>query len=90
MLRFKIQKSTEELDALDADHQRKYRSGVGMLQYLTKYLCSDICNMVRGISKYMESETWGTYNELLRIIKFVIDTKLFGQKVQPKLYKNLD
>jgi hypothetical protein len=33
----------------------------------------------------MDSETWGAYNELLRVIRFVIDTKTFGLKVQPRL-----
>jgi hypothetical protein len=37
----------------------------------------------------MHSATWGAYNELLRVIKFVIDTKSFGLKVQPKLDNNL-
>jgi hypothetical protein len=31
----------------------------------------------------------GTYNELLRVIKFVIDTKTFGVKAQLKLGNNL-
>jgi hypothetical protein len=33
--------------------------------------------------------TWGACHELLRVIKFVIDTKTFGLKVQPKLENNL-
>jgi hypothetical protein len=37
----------------------------------------------------MDSATWGAYNELLRVIKFVIDTKIFGLKVQPKFGNNL-
>jgi hypothetical protein len=37
----------------------------------------------------MDSTTWGTYNELLRVIKFVTDTKTFGLKVQPRLCNNL-
>jgi hypothetical protein len=37
----------------------------------------------------MDSATWGAYNELLRVIKFVIDTKTFGLKIQPKLDNNL-
>jgi hypothetical protein len=36
----------------------------------------------------MDSATLGAYNELLRVIKFVIDTKTFGLKVQPKLDNN--
>jgi hypothetical protein len=37
----------------------------------------------------MDSATWEAYNEFLRVIKFVIDTKTFGLKVQPKLDNNL-
>jgi hypothetical protein len=37
----------------------------------------------------MDSATWGAYNELLRVIKFVIDTKTFGLKFQPKLENHL-
>jgi hypothetical protein len=37
----------------------------------------------------MDSATWGSYNELLRVIKFVIDTKTFGLKVQSRLDNNL-
>jgi hypothetical protein len=35
--RFKILKSIDNIEVLDGEHQRKYRSGVGMLLYLTKY-----------------------------------------------------
>jgi hypothetical protein len=35
--RFKIQRSTINIDVLDPQSQRKYRSGVGMLLYLTKH-----------------------------------------------------
>jgi hypothetical protein len=87
--RFKIQRSTINKDVLDPQSQRKYRSGVGMLLYLTKYSQPDISNIVRELSKCMNSATWGAYNELLRVIKFVIDTKTFGLKVQPKLDNNL-
>jgi hypothetical protein len=37
----------------------------------------------------MDSVTWGAYNELLRVIKLIIDTKTFGLKIQPKLDNNL-
>jgi hypothetical protein len=37
----------------------------------------------------MDYATWGTYNELLRVINFVIDNKTYGVKVQPKLDNNL-
>jgi hypothetical protein len=46
MPRFKIQRSTINMDVLDTQSQRKYRSGVGMLLYLTKYSQPDISNIV--------------------------------------------
>jgi hypothetical protein len=45
-LRFEIQKSTINMDVLDEHFQRRYRSGVGMLLYLTKYSLPDIFNIV--------------------------------------------
>jgi hypothetical protein len=87
--RFKIQRSTINMDVLGIHSQRKYRSGVCMLLYLTKYSQPDIINIVQELSKCMDSATWGAYNELLRVIKFVIDTKTFGLKVQLRLDNNL-
>jgi hypothetical protein len=62
--RFKIQKSTINMDIIDAHFQRRCRSGVGMLLYLTKYSRPEICNTVQELSKYMDSAKWGTYNEI--------------------------
>jgi hypothetical protein len=87
--RFKIQRPTINMDVLDPQSQRKYRSGVGMLLYLTKYSRPNISNIYQELSKSMDSAKWGAYNELLRVIKFVIDTKTFGLRVQPKLDNNL-
>jgi hypothetical protein len=81
--RFKIQRSTINMHVLDTQYQRKYRSRVDMLFYLTKYSWPGISNIVQELSKCMDSATWGAYNELLRRIKFVIDTKTFGLKLNP-------
>ena len=88
--RFKIQRPTEGMDQLDEEHQKKYRSGVGMLLYLTKYSRPDISNVVRELSKCMDGATWGAYLEMLRVIKFVIDTKTFGLKIMPKIEDSED
>jgi hypothetical protein len=53
-----------------------------MSLHLKNYLHSDICNIVQELSKYMDSATWGTYNQLLRVIKFIIHTKTFDLKVK--------
>ena len=61
-----------------------------MLLYLTKYSRPDISNVVRELSKCMDGATWGAYLEMLRVIKFVIDTKTFGLKIMPKIEDSED
>jgi hypothetical protein len=56
-----------------------------MLLYLTKYSRPDISNIVRELSKCMNAASWDSYQELLRVINFINDTKSFGLKVMPKL-----
>jgi hypothetical protein len=38
----------------------------------------------------METATWGIYQEMIQIVKFVIDTKNFGLIVEPKIIENLE
>ena len=88
--RFKITRPNDESDLLETDLQKRYRSGVGMLLYLTKYSRPDLCNVVRELSKCMDKATMGSYLEMLRVVKFVIDTKTFCLKIRPKIdSKNL-
>jgi hypothetical protein len=49
--RFKIQRSTINMDVLNPQFQRKYRSGVAMLLYLTKYSQPGISNIVQELLK---------------------------------------
>jgi hypothetical protein len=81
--RFKFARPSNDDDTIDGNLQSEYRSGVGMLLYLTKYSRPDLCNVVRELSRCMDKATMGTYLEMLRVIKFVIDTKNFGLRVQP-------
>ena len=82
--RFKIVRPDDDADIIDPKLQSRYRSGVGMLLYLTKHSRPDLCNVVRELSKCMDKATMGTYLEMLRVIKFVIDTQQFCLKIQPK------
>ena len=59
-----------------------YRSGVGMLLYLVKHSRPDIANCVR-VSKVLDGTTDCAFNEMLRIIKYVLDTKHLGLKIEP-------
>jgi hypothetical protein len=55
-----------------------------MLLYLTKYSRPDLCNDVRELAKCMDKATKGTYLEMLRLVKFVIDTKNFCLRIRPE------
>jgi hypothetical protein len=35
-------------------------------------------------------ELWGAYHEMLRIVKFVIDIKPFGMKIEPKIENEMN
>ena len=55
-----------------------------MLLYLVKHSRPDIANAVREMSKVLGGSTRATYKEMLRVIKFVLDTKNSGLKIAPK------
>jgi hypothetical protein len=54
-----------------------------MLLYLIKYSRPDVNNAVRELSKCMDRATYGTYQEMLRVVKFVLDTNNYCLKIQP-------
>jgi hypothetical protein len=82
--RFKIVCPDNDDDIIEPNLQSRYRSGVGMLLYLIKYSRPDLCNVVRELSKCMDKARMGTYLEMLRVVKFVIDTKTFCFKIRPE------
>ena len=55
-----------------------------MLLYLVKHSRPDIANAVRELSKVLDCSTNGAYKEMLRCIKYVLDTKSLGLKIWPK------
>jgi hypothetical protein len=57
---------------------------VGMLLYLIKHSHPDIANVVRELSKCMDSATMGAYKEMLRVTKFVLDTESYCLEIEPK------
>ena len=74
----------EDEELLSYEEQSKYRSGVGILLWLTKTR-PDICNAVRELTKVNGKATEDAMNEMKRIIKYIIDTKDIGLKFEPKL-----
>jgi hypothetical protein len=83
--RFKINHSDDGSELFDFEIQNRYLSGVRMLLHLTKYARPDLCNLARQLSKCMDKATMGSYLEMLRFVKFVIDTKTFCLQIRPKI-----
>ena len=69
---------------VDEELQKRFRSGVGMLLYLVKHSRPDIANATRELSKSMDGATMLGYLELLRVIKYVLDTEGYGLKLKPQ------
>jgi hypothetical protein len=82
--RFKIVCPENDDDIIEPNLQSRYHSGVKMSLYLIKYSQPDLCNVVRELSKCMDKETIGTYLEMLRDVKFVIDMNTFCLKICPE------
>jgi hypothetical protein len=75
---------TDELEVIKANLQSRLRSGVGMLLYSIKHSRLDIANVVRKLVKYMDDATLAAYKDILQVIRFVYDTQLFCEKMEPK------
>ena len=54
-----------------------------MLLYLVKHTRPDLTNATRELTKVMDGATQAAMKELLRVLKFAIDTKEYGLKVKP-------
>jgi hypothetical protein len=73
----------EEEDKVDKEKQSLYRTGVGMLLYLIKHSRPDISNAVRELSKCLSGPNEAAYKEMMRVIKYVIDTPDVGLRLHP-------
>ena len=83
--RFIVIRPMKDDPVLSLDRQQKYRSGVGMLMYLVKHSRPDIANATRELSKVLDGATEAHWKAMLRIIKFVFDTKMVSLKLKPYL-----
>jgi hypothetical protein len=68
---------------IDQERHALYRTGVGSLLYCTKHSRPEISNAVRELSKCLSAPNEAAFKEMLRVIKFVLDTSTVGLKLQP-------
>ena len=83
-----IVRPLEDKEKISSEDQALFRSGVGMLLYLVKHSRPDIANPVRELSKVLDGASPGNFREMLRVIKYVLDTRKFGLKIEPIFMKD--
>ena len=81
--KFLIMKPIEDIDKISIKDQQNYQSGIDMLLYLTKHSCHDLANATRELSKANDGANPAAYKELLCVIKYILNTKNFGLKIEP-------
>lgn len=70
-----VLRTVEGYPLLEPEEQLEYQSGVGSIIYLLKHSRPDLSNSVRGLTKVMDKENYGHRKKLIRVIKYVNDTK---------------
>ena len=72
-----------ESEKISAEDQWEYWLGIGMLMYLFKYLCPDLANATSELSKANNGANPAAYKEILHFIRYMLDTKNLGLKIEP-------
>ncbi|KAL7573327.1 hypothetical protein ACA910_011690 [Epithemia clementina (nom. ined.)] len=78
-------RTKDKTECVPPEQQTFYRSGVGTLLYLTKHSRPNICNATRELSKAMDGACERHMKELQKVIKFVLSTKDYGLRIEPRL-----
>jgi hypothetical protein len=52
--------------------------------FFDKHSRPDLANFVRELSEFMDGAGIAAYKEMLKVVKFVLDTKLCFLKIHPK------
>ena len=71
--------------SVSAEEQSRFRMGIGKLLYLVKHTRPDIANAVRELSKMLDCTNQAAIKEMRRVIKYVLDTRDYGLKIDPVL-----
>ena len=62
---------------------------MGILLYLTEHSTPDIANIVHELSKSIDGASKLQFREMLRVIKFILDTKDLGLKIVLTLHNGI-
>ena len=81
---YSLQKPDSDIGILTPEEQTNYRSGVGTLLQFANKTRPDIANSARELSRGMDKATKAAEKEMYRVIKYVLQTKDYGLKIEPK------
>ena len=73
----------ENTEMLTSEKQKLYQKGIGMSIYLIKHSRPDVANCTRDLSKCNKSATQVHMTGLLRLLKFILDTRNAKLKIFP-------
>ncbi len=68
---------------ISKEDRKIYLLAVGTLLYLLKYSRLCLANQLHELSKALDGSSQGTFKELKRVIKFVLDIADYGLKIEP-------
>ena len=83
-----IARPMEENKKISTKDQQEYWSGVGMLLYLVKTLWPNLANIIMQLSKSNDGANPAMFKELLLVIKYILEKKNLGLKIEPTGYSN--
>ena len=86
---YSVERPKNPDDCLSIIDQKKYRSGVGSLNYLVKHTRPDLCNAVRELSKVLDGATDKHMQDLYRAIQYVLNTRKYGLPIEPTHYPEI-
>ena len=86
MPKFLIVRSMINIEESFVEDQKEYQSKVGMLLFLVKYYRRDVANTTRELSKANDGANLAVFQELLQVIRYVLNTKYLGIKLEPTRY----
>ena len=72
-----------EEDHIDVHRQSKYRTGTGKLLHMMRWSRPNIFNAVQEISRFGGKATEAHYKQMLRTMKYCVDTKHRGLTLDP-------
>jgi len=78
-----VLKKGETDEVVDFRLHKKYRSGVGKLNYLARWSRPDILNQTRELSRHLQAPTNEHYRAMLRCMQYCVTTQNRGLYINP-------